>query len=195
MNNKERPQDAVREMLSRNKLKELRVKLLSEYDDDVIDGLYYAACEAESNIKKKSASVLDDLESDSSTSDSERNELELFLGDDAYEAELIRQTSEEMVIIALYKTVEIATKRMLASSGLFSESEVRSFFRIKELKRLAGQRVDRLEEIPGFYSYDELRCINNCIKHSGKVDDELSRFPRWGKGEKGKSLTSFGKII
>ncbi|WFE70722.1 hypothetical protein P8S55_13145 [Halomonas sp. M1] len=179
-----RPQNTMREILSRNNFKGLRVKMLSQYDDDVIDGLYYAACQAESHIKKQSLAELDSLKNDNNMPDSDRNELELFLVDDNFEAELIRKISEEMVIAALYKTVEIVIKRMLAVSGLFSENEVRSFFRIKELKRLAGERVANLEELPGFSSYDELRCINNCIKHSGKVSDELSNFSGWSKNEK-----------
>lgn len=41
-----------------------------------------------------------------------------------------------------------------------------------------------LNTLKGYASFDELRLINNGIKHSGLVSDDLAKYPNWKKGAK-----------
>lgn len=177
----------IRDILSSNRLKGLRIRLFSDYNEEVIKRIYYYSAgevhKLESEHHKKIAQI-----KESDLSEQEINEECLFLEDDAFEAKLVRDAAEEMVIVCLYKTVEISIKRMLHASNLFSEEEVRGFFRNRVFKRLVKEKIVDLEALPGYESYDELRCINNCIKHSGFVDKELAKYGGWKKGEKLDSL-------
>ena len=72
---------------------------------------------------------------------------------------------------------------MLSSSGLFTKKELGEFYKVHELKKMVKKKICDLENLPDYSSYDELRCISNCIKHSGYVDDKLSRYSGWKEGE------------
>jgi len=60
-------------------------------------------------------------------------------------------------------------------------------FRHKEFqKQLKSLGIDETQTRCA-RSVDELRCLNNSIKHSQRVNEELAKFPRW-KNKKGDNL-------
>lgn len=162
----------------------LQISIIRDYKEEKIDGIYFAATESQKSLESELEKKEKDIEADNELSESDKRYYVDCLGDDHYESELIKELSEEMVIIALYKTVEIAIKLMLNRSGLFTEPELHSFYRIKALKDKVREKVVNIETLQGFPSYDELRCINNTIKHQGKVNNELASFNNWTEGDK-----------
>ena len=110
------------------------------------------------------------------------------LEDDYYIAELTTELAGGMMIVALFKTVEISIKKMAKGSGLFTQKQISSFFRVKELMSEMKNKVCDITTLPNFAEYDELRCINNSIKHNGVVDKELAKYPNWIVGQKLENL-------
>lgn len=85
----------------------------------------------------------------------------------------------ELAIVALYKKVELHTKRVALK--VFPKISVQKFSSVDgQIKSLPF----KLENLPGFQSFSELRLINNSVKHQGKVSAPLAKeFPAWVKGD------------
>src|SRR3989304_7780844 len=81
--------------------------------------------------------------------------------------------------------IELYRKRaILFASGTQAATMV---FRHKEFqKQLKSLGIDETQTRCA-RSVDELRCLNNSIKHSQRVNEELAKFPRW-KNKKGDNL-------
>lgn len=92
------------------------------------------------------------------------------LDDQYYLAQQVRQLSDELSITALYKLVEIHTKKVV-SWHLPSISP-------KKLGNIRGLNESlpfELREVKAFSAFDELRELNNAIKHQGVVTDNLEK--------------------
>lgn len=89
-----------------------------------------------------------------------------------------KSLGSELCIIALYKKVEIKIKKIVKSVN--PELSVN---RISTYSKLVLE-YPQLTALDGFLSFDELRLINNSIKHGGEVLSSLSKsFPDWIEGE------------
>jgi hypothetical protein len=110
------------------------------------------------------------------------------LSDEFYLREKTTELAGELQILALYKTVEISIKGMLKCSELFTENQILSCHKIGMLKDVMSKKVCDIETLAGYSAFDELRCINNCVKHSGKVNKQLAKFSKWTAGELLKNL-------
>jgi hypothetical protein len=168
---------------SKSNFKRLQITVIADYDEQVIDGMYEHALISKSTFEKELSSKASEIENDSSLNEDERYSLMDSISDESYVNQQTTDLIGEMQIIALYKTVEIAIKRMLKASDLFTEKQLESFFRISKLKKQIKNKVCDLTTLQGYGEYDELRCINNCIKHSGKVNKELSVYSGWYEGD------------
>lgn len=92
------------------------------------------------------------------------------------EADRIRKMSsigEELAIIGLYKTIEITIKKCARLSTLFSEEEILKMYNFKLMKKSFKNQNIFFENIENFREFNELRLINNCLKHSGMVNHDL----------------------
>ena len=111
-------------------------------------------------------------------------EVREFLADDLSELDVISDLADELAIVAVYRVVEINRARMLL--GKFPAAPSRTASYIDRLRKfLKGQGVD-LDRIPYHRAVEELRLLNNAIKHdAGYVSAELaSKYPRWKQGAK-----------
>ncbi|EMR34580.1 hypothetical protein QTO16_01360 [Vibrio harveyi] len=101
------------------------------------------------------------------------NDMECYKGvldDQYYLAQQVRQLSDELSITALYKLVEIHTKKVV-SWHLPSIPP-------KKLGNIRGLNESlpfELNEVKEFSAFDELRELNNAIKHQGVVTDNLEK--------------------
>ena len=106
------------------------------------------------------------------------------LSDQMYFVSEVRSLGNELCIVALYKQIELHTKRVAKRN--FPSLNERQLFNIASLK--AALPFD-LEALPQFAAFDELRLLNNAIKHEGLVSDELANsYPYWVASEKLKEL-------
>ena len=98
--------------------------------------------------------------------------------------------SSEFAIIGLWRCVELFRKNAIKHA--LGENAAQGLFRQKKFREtLQSQGIDE-SRIRCARSVDELRCLNNAIKHDRRVDGELADFPRWNN-KKGKELDDLEK--
>jgi hypothetical protein len=162
----------------------LQVKLATHYYPEVIDGIYDSSVGMKARLEKDLEAKAKEIEADGDLDPDDKAELLSSLGDDLFIAELTTELAGEMMIVALYKTVEISIKKMAKGSGLFTDKQIASFYKAGELRKVLKNKVCDLKALPKYAQYDELRCINNSVKHSGVANNELAQYPGWKKGQK-----------
>jgi hypothetical protein len=99
--------------------------------------------------------------------------------------ELVKLMADELIIMALYKSIERERALVLA--------EVDKHIDLGKLSdwRYTVTNFSFLQRLVGAAQIDELRLINNCIKHSGRVSRALSMcHPAWVLGEPLSNLRS-----
>lgn len=102
---------------------------------------------------------------------------------------------DELSILSLYKKVEIQTLRIIKSHIplLFKDGKNKKtpYYDILKNKVKTQRPSFAVENIRSYYAFNELRLLNNSIKHDGLVSDDLSKiYPEWGKA--GAELKGFG---
>lgn len=103
--------------------------------------------------------------------------------------------SSEFGIIGLWRCIELFNKSAVRIA--LGPDAAKSVFRHEEFKKnLLKLHIDE-KKIRCSKSIDELRCLNNAIKHERKVDDHLSKFNKWRtrKGERLGDLDSHYKRL
>lgn len=153
------------------------------FDREVIDrfrdGLSAYAINREMEIgkeydKESKAGAVDDFEQQSYLS---------FLEDEASFLGEIIELGDELAIIALYKKIELTRKRIIKRSfPALNERQLSHFDYIK------NNLPFDITQIDGAGGVDEIRLINNSIKHQGKVSRELAQYQGWVEGEEIKGL-------
>lgn len=106
-----------------------------------------------------------------------------------YSAKLL---GHELSIIALYKKIEIKMKKIVLSKVQGVNERNLSYFNyFKEVIPFS------VEDIEGYHSFNELRLINNCIKHGGYVDNSLaSDYSNWTESDELKDLdASYDRLL
>src|SRR5215831_16091031 len=119
------------------------------------------------------------------------SEIQEFLADDLHELDAISDLADQLSIVVLYSVVEINTGQVLAQR--FGPAARKNASYIKRLHKflMQQQRID-IERIPHYRAVNELRLLNNAVKHAGRVTAELAReYPRWKQGRK---LTGVGRL-
>ncbi len=105
--------------------------------------------------------------------------------DDFAQLEEFAWLSSEFAIIGLWRCVELYRKDAIKHA--LGSDAVQGLFNHKEFqKKLRSQGIEE-SQICCAEHVDELRCLNNAIKHERRVSDELAKFPRW-KDKEGKEL-------
>jgi hypothetical protein len=77
----------------------------------------------------------------------------------------------EMKIVNLYKSLEIDTKHIL--SVIYENSNSKQFFRWEMLISFLKTNNIQPESLTGFAETNQLRIVNNQIKHGGQLKDEI----------------------
>lgn len=117
--------------------------------------------------------------------------------DDVYLLNDVKILSEQLAIISLHKLVEIRTVYEV-SFHITSEEIKKQLHRIDIMKSELRKLGVQLNSIKYFKEMDELRLINNCIKHSGVANKGLLKYG-WQVGDKFENLTKkidgFKKIV
>lgn len=104
-----------------------------------------------------------------------------FLSDELREIDMVSHLADELSIVALYRVVEISSAQILTYDlGLTGKAKKKAS-RIDGVKDLLLKNKGlRLETVPHYRAINELRLLNNAIKHSGVVTEDLSKAsPRW----------------
>jgi hypothetical protein len=165
------------------KLRRLQITLLADYNDDVIDQFYFSAVDWQKDLQTEGERMSRKIETNVDLDEAEKRELIDSFSDDLAESDEVKALSEQMVIMYLFKTVEIAMKRMLARSGLTSNKKISASSQRGNYSALIRELGIALEELPDHAAYDALRSINNSIKHQGRATKELAQLAGWREND------------
>jgi hypothetical protein len=161
------------------------LQLLKLFDHDVIDRLLEGIASHAVSERKNLSTQANEIAKATDVSSDDKFFLQDALSDEVYFLEEVEKLSNELAIIALYKKMEITTKR--AVSIAFPKVPTHSLFKVNHLKKsLLRQGVD-ITSLAHYRAMDEVRCLNNSIKHDGTVGTELAAYPAWKK-KKGQPL-------
>lgn len=79
----------------------------------------------------------------------------------------------EMKVVFLYKSLELNINFLVRTA--YPEVDARSLYRIDIVKSFLKNKEINFTVLEGYQEFEELRKINNSIKHSGKVNDGLKK--------------------
>lgn len=95
-------------------------------------------------------------------------------------ANAVKELGHQLSIIALYKKIESKTSKIIKKQipSVYSKK----LHRFPELRSVLSSSFNiKIENLKGFKSFNELRLLNNSIKHGGEVSKELAdSYPIWG---------------
>lgn len=105
-----------------------------------------------------------------------------------------KSLGDELSIIALYKKVESHMIRLVKNKGQSSDAKKLSHFN-DFCEALRSLNIN-IEDVDGYTGFNELRLLNNAIKHNeGKVSTKLANeFSRW-RGKEGEELSELDKTF
>ncbi|GAB3048263.1 hypothetical protein [Spirosoma pulveris] len=85
----------------------------------------------------------------------------------------------EMKIIYLFKNLETVIKSMIKQS--YPDINIKDFYRADNLAGAVTTFGIILPDINGYAEYNELRRVNNNIKHSKEISDDTKKIPEFKK--------------
>lgn len=168
---------------------------LSRIEIDYIDRFLEQIKNQNHSDSKKLKKSLNKAKPEKFLSDNDYNSYVDSLVDEFDILKEVNLLSSQLAIVALYRIVEIRTKSIL-KRHLKNSKDIKSVFLFDNLIKLLKKEFSiDLKKVDGFSKIDELRCLNNSIKHQGVVSDELSNFHGWKFGEKiGETSDSFNSL-
>lgn len=110
----------------------------------------------------------------------------LYIDDQQVALGEIDKLGNELAILALFKQVEIVTNAIV--DRYFPKAAKSDRHKVATLLKV----TPFVKQIPHYAERDELRVLNNAIKHEGVVSKELAAFGGWGK--KGNEFPSLGPV-
>jgi hypothetical protein len=122
-------------------------------------------------------------------------ELQEFLADELSKLDSVSRLGDQLAIVALYRVVEINTGRMLGHA--FGPQFAKKASRIDAQRVLLKDKLGiNIESVPHYRAIDELRLLNNSIKHAGRVTKSLAdQFGRWKEGQELTGLDeAYGRL-
>lgn len=146
------------------------MRRLAEYGVDDIDKFRELVSEASTKRKRSYEKLAVDDDDD-------------FFAGVASELDTISRLTDELSIVALYRVVEVVTAQMVIHD-LGSAVRADKMYQIAEVKRaLKTHKNLELKTVPYYGAMDQLRRLNNDIKHTdgrdlSKLDKKYDRFRR-----------------
>jgi hypothetical protein len=154
--------------------------MLKDFDHEIIDQLVHGVSIYTAQEHKNLANRAKDIQAELPQESIDKDWLVELLSDDHYFLDEAQKLSHELAIVALYKKIEITTKRAVVAA--YPDIPSKSLFKINELKKELKKKGVDIKSLPHYKAMDETRCLNNDIKHNGVVGKELSEYPSWKKG-------------
>lgn len=103
------------------------------------------------------------------------------------------ELSCQLAVVALYMKMELRIK--MACRIAYREIKAENLYKMHYLEKKFKKRGIKIRDLPHFLSFDELRCINNDIKHGGVVGKELAKYPGWKLGDNLSNIDiAYGRI-
>lgn len=143
---------------------------------DVLDEFHSLLRSAANQSEKHLREQYEGLSSDSFENEGEMEACQAFLEDDFYQLGEAKKLGHALAISGLYRQVETHIKRVLKSAfPAIGKNKIGEILRGIPHSEIDGSKLESFEAL------DELRMLNNLIKHGGsKVDADLAKkYPVW----------------
>ena len=100
--------------------------------------------------------------------------------------------AEQSAVLALYRIVELNSVKIAEWRWGANMVKTKQLFRADKLEsEITSQLQLDIKSLPGYCSVDELRLLNNAIKHEGVVSNKLAKYPGWTAGSPFTNLDLF----
>lgn len=175
---------------------ELNIKRRREFLLDSVADNDYAAYEEATNVAiesyrkklKELIGVYDDLENQIAKSYAELGHYEteeqmylidkqLFYEDEVSQNRTYINSLHEMKIIYLSKSIELSINHLI--NYAYPNVDSKLFFRWESVKGFLDNKGIAVAKLTCYEAYVELRKVNNCIKHSSKVNGAVAKIPEF----------------
>lgn len=139
----------------KRKLTELRSQLEIAHDNYDVEAYAPDGLMNDSHEVEESLALIFDLESDV-----DMNEQQLYC-------------FAEMKIVHLFRAYEITLKKLIKVA--FSTVNERDFFSWEKLREFCKNKGFNIKSIPSYPEINQLRLVNNCIKHSVGINGDVKK--------------------
>ncbi|MFH0270901.1 hypothetical protein [Vibrio jasicida] len=167
-------------------LEKMQVLAFTNLDENVMMDLLAGSSVYTEHVKKKAINDAKEIQNSDDLTEDEKNLQLEFLADGMNYAKEAQDLAEELAIIGLFKTLEIRIAKATKASKLLSNSKVKELYITdKFIEHFDSIGID-LNSVAYFSEYKELKLLNNCLKHSGEVNQSLENAnpTTWTKGTK-----------
>ncbi|MGR8941679.1 MAG: hypothetical protein ACU83P_08840, partial [Gammaproteobacteria bacterium] len=135
----------------------LRLQMLKDFDSDVIDRLMHDISRYTVGAYKDIASQAENIRAETLPTEVDKAWLLELLDDDRSLIDEVYKMSYKLAIVALYKKIEVTTKR--AVETVYTDIPSKHFFEVKKLKRHLQEKGIDIRLLPHFDALDEVRCL------------------------------------
>lgn len=156
-----------------------------QYSFDVLDQFHEILQTAVSQSQRKTQEIYDGLNPNSFECESHMEAYQSYLEDDFYQLGEVQKLAHALALSALYRQIETQTKRVLrVTFPAMGKGKIDLI--------VSGKPQSEIDvsTLVGFAAVEELRLLNNIIKHAdNKVNDKLAAVnPIWEKNSELKDL-------
>jgi hypothetical protein len=159
----------------------LRLQVLKDFDNEVIDRLIGDACRSIASEQNALLSQAETIQANTLHSGVDTAWLLELLDDDRSLVDEVHKMVYELVIVALYKKIEITTRRAIQTACLDIPSK--HLADAKKLKKHLNDNGINIKLLLHYSAMDEVRCLSHDIKHGSIVSSKLAAYLNWKKGE------------
>ncbi len=165
----------------------LKLQLIARFDDEPIVRFRDLVSQSINQDLDLLAKEVKKARGKPKVSDIEKQMLGSFQEDEVNFLEEVQDLADSLSISALYSKLEITVKHMCEIAILGVNR--RNLFRFDKLAdSLRGAGID-ITTLVGYDRVDELRCLNNAIKHAGLAGPELTQYG-WTVGDPINGITA-----
>ncbi len=168
------------------------ISLLTEYEIEYLKEIRSVIEIDQSSLKKDIKVQIEETKLEKFESEHDYHSYIDSLNDELLQSFKLKSISKKLIIIGLYMIVEKYTKIIV--KWLYAEldknklnEKIKKLHRWKFLEAELNRKKIDLSNVEEYSTINELRCLNNDIKHSGYVSKDLLNFSTW-KGDIGKEI-------
>lgn len=179
----EKSTDDFNKMLC-SQLQVARLKMLKYFDNEVIDRLLNSIDNYTDQQTKKISNEYQEIQLKPPHEETDKEFHLGMLDDENFFLDEVKKLSYELAIIALYKKLEITTKRVVkAAYSDISEKKLSKLSNIENLEKYLEDKGINIKSFKCYNAINEVRLLNNTIKHSGIVGGQLAAYSGWNEGD------------
>lgn len=116
-----------------------------------------------------------------------KDEVDDYLDEQKYRNRVFAEVTRNLLVVLIYSEIEKELKQILALS--IQKKDMLKAHKLEDLEKLFKEHLEiNLAEITDFSKVDEIRLVNNCVKHDGRVSKRLANINSYWKEKKREEI-------